>query len=278
MATVQLIPGGWGSFTFLVGGDHILRFARNADVAAAHRREAALLPKLAAGVSFRVPEPDFFGSWGEGRTCIGYPLIEGRGLTEADGWRALAGVLRELHSFPVEVARSVLDRAGTVAEWRSGYRTLWADVESLVLPALDADLAGAVAAEFAAVLAGDWDFQPVLVHGDLAPEHVLVDDSGRVVGLIDFEDAAVGDPAIDFAGLLPLLGADRLDQLIADYGRPVDSERLRHYWRLAPVHDLRFGLTSGHRAITAAATEEVRRRLSVADPGRPAVAATGEDR
>ncbi|HEX3647052.1 MAG TPA: phosphotransferase [Pseudonocardiaceae bacterium] len=278
MATVQLIPGGWGSFTFLVDGDHILRFARNADVAAAHHREAALLPKLADAVSFRVPEPDFFGSWGEGGTCLGYPLIEGRGLTAADGWRAMAGVLRELHGFPVDVARSTLGVAGTVDEWRSGYRTLWADVEARVLPALEDDLAGAIAAEFAALLAGDWDFQPVLVHGDMATEHVLVDDAGRVVGLIDFEDATVGDPAIDFAGLLPLLDEQRIDQLIADYGRAVDRERLRHYWRLVPVHDLRYGLTNGHHAITDAATAEARRRFTLADPARPAVAATDADR
>lgn len=278
MATVRLIPGGWGSFTFLVDGDHILRFARNADVAAAHRREAALLPKLAAAVSFRVPEPDFFGSWGDAGTCLGYPLIEGRSLTADDGWPALAGVLRELHAFPVDVARATLGQAGTVDEWRAGYASLWTDVEATVLPELDAGLARAVTDGFAALLAGDWDFRPTLVHRDIAPEHVLVDDSGRVVGLIDFEDAAVGDPAIDFAGLLPLLGHDRVDRLIADYGRPVDRERLRHYWWLAPLHDVRFGLATGNRTITTAATAELCARLSVADPARPAAAATDVDR
>lgn len=277
MATVRLIPGGWGSFTFLVDGDHILRFARNADVAAAHRREAALLPKLAAAVSFRVPEPDFFGSWGDAGTCMGYPLIEGRALTADDGWPALAGVLRELHAFPVDVARSTLGQAGTVDEWRTGYATLWTDVQATVLPALDTDLAGAVTAGFTSLLAGDWDFRPVLVHRDIAPEHVLVDDSGRVVGLIDFEDAAVGDPAIDFAGLLPLLGADRLERLIADYGGPVDRDRLRHYWWLAPLHDLRHGLTIASPTITATATAELRARLSAAGLAHPAAAATDAD-
>ena len=63
MAKVRQIPGGWGSFTFLVD-DHILRFARNAEVAQAHHREAALLPLVAQHVSFQVPEPDFFGAWG----------------------------------------------------------------------------------------------------------------------------------------------------------------------------------------------------------------------
>jgi hypothetical protein len=48
METVRQIRGGWGSFTFLVHGDHILRFARTAEVAVAHHREVALLPVLDA--------------------------------------------------------------------------------------------------------------------------------------------------------------------------------------------------------------------------------------
>jgi hypothetical protein len=133
MAAVRQIHGGWGSFTFLVDGehDHILRFARTAEVAAAHRREAALLPLLARSVSFAVPVPDFFRDWG-GRTCMGYPLIAGRPLTVDDDWRALAGVLRELHGFPVEQALG--------SEWRAYYERLWTDVTNEVLPVLDTEL------------------------------------------------------------------------------------------------------------------------------------------
>src|SRR5882757_2812986 len=123
MAAVRQIHGGWASFTFLVDGrdgGHILRFARTAEVAAAHRREAALLPLLARSVSFAVPVPDFFRDWG-GRTCMGYPLIIGRPLTVADDWPALAGVLRELHGFPVDEARDALGQDGSVAGWRAYY-------------------------------------------------------------------------------------------------------------------------------------------------------------
>jgi aminoglycoside 2''-phosphotransferase len=100
MGSVREIHGGWGSVTVLVDGERIYRFARNPDVAAAHRREVALLPLLARALSVRVPDPDFFGEWGDD-TCVGYHLIEGRPFTAADDWRSLAGVLRELHAVPV---------------------------------------------------------------------------------------------------------------------------------------------------------------------------------
>lgn len=262
MASVQEIRGGWDSFTFLVDGDHILRFARNAGSAAGHRREAALLPQLAAAVSFRVPEPDFFGSFADAETIIGYPLIEGRTLTANDGWRALAGALRELHGFPVEVAREALGVLGTVDEWRGWYDEFTERVFREALPVLDDELSVALAREYAVFLNGDWDFEPVLVHRDLAPEHVLVDDTGRLAGIIDFSDATIGDPAIDFAGLLPMLGEDRIESLLADYGRPVDRDRLRGYWQLAPVHDLLHGLETGSTALIDGAVAALRRRLT----------------
>jgi aminoglycoside phosphotransferase (APT) family kinase protein len=44
-----------------------------------------------------------------------------------------------------------------------------------------------------------------LVHNDLGPEHVLVDEETTLpIELIDFESAWVGDPAIDFVGLMRL--------------------------------------------------------------------------
>jgi aminoglycoside phosphotransferase (APT) family kinase protein len=70
----------------------------------------------------------------------------------------------------------------------------------LVLPALDIDEQRRAEALFADVetLAG---FEPVLTHSDLLPEHMLCRD-GRLVGVIDWGDARVGDPALDYAWLL----------------------------------------------------------------------------
>jgi aminoglycoside 2''-phosphotransferase len=207
-----------------------------------------------------VPTPDFFRDW-DGRTCLGYPLIAGRPLTVDDDWPALAGVLRELHGFPVEAARGALGQDGSVAAWRTYYDRLWTDVASEVLPVLDTALGAALAGAYRQFLDGDWDFTPVLVHRDLAPEHILVDDDGRVVGLIDFEDAAIGDPAIDFAGLSGILGPARVETLIADYGRPISRDRLRCYWWLVPVHELRHGLATGDRAVIDTAIAELRQRI-----------------
>jgi aminoglycoside phosphotransferase (APT) family kinase protein len=46
----------------------------------------------------------------------------------------------------------------------------------------------------------DHPYQPSLVHGDLWYENVLFDaEQDRLVGVIDFENASIGDPALDLA-------------------------------------------------------------------------------
>ena len=48
---------------------------------------------------------------------------------------------------------------------------------------------------------------PSLIHGDLAPYHLLHDpESGRLMGVLDFGVAGLGDPATDLACLLSVWG------------------------------------------------------------------------
>lgn len=44
---------------------------------------------------------------------------------------------------------------------------------------------------------------PTLVHGDLAPQNLLATLDGTLTGLVDWGDAALADPATDFAKLPP---------------------------------------------------------------------------
>ena len=53
-----------------------------------------------------------------------------------------------------------------------------------------------------------FDFQPVLVHTDLAVNTLVDPQTGRLCGLIDFGDAAVSSPALDF--WLPTYGLEHL--------------------------------------------------------------------
>jgi macrolide phosphotransferase len=62
-----------------------------------------------------------------------------------------------------------------------------------------------------------WPCHTVLVHGDLHAGHILIDDSAKVNGIIDWTEAVVGDPAIDFAGYLTIFGDDAARRFILAY-------------------------------------------------------------
>jgi len=72
-----------------------------------------------------------------------------------------------------------------------------------------------------------------LVHGDLAGEHILWDADRRQVNIIDFSDRSIGDPALDFAGLLAN-GQQFAQRVVDRYRGPKDERwlwRARLYFR-----------------------------------------------
>lgn len=69
---------------------------------------------------------------------------------------------------------------------------------------------------------------PTFIHGDLQLTHVFV-DADEVTGIIDWSEAAQGDPLFDLA-TLTLAHAERLDDVLAGYGADVDRDLIRGWW------------------------------------------------
>jgi len=63
---------------------------------------------------------------------------------------------------------------------------------------------------------GAWRFVPCVVHGDLAPENVLVDDE-RVTGVLEWAETRLADPADDFAWLASGCAPATVDAVIEAY-------------------------------------------------------------
>ncbi|HEX7166846.1 MAG TPA: phosphotransferase [Acidimicrobiales bacterium] len=264
---IAAIEGGWASWTFDVGG-WIVRFPRNDDVADAARRELRLLPALAGRLPVATPVPTHEGMW-RGRPFFAYRRIPGRPMGATDGTPAfldaLAGALRALHAFPVDEAAGLLGVDPTIAAWRRWYVDVWnAEFEPCALPALAPQLRAAVAEEFWRVVDGDLAFAPTLTHRDLGPEHVLVDDStGLPVGVIDFEDASIGDPVMDFVAPVRLFGRAAWDALARgrDLGQAPEA-RLGFYTWCSALHHVVYGVREGVAAEVDSGIATLRARFA----------------
>jgi len=94
----------------------------------------------------------------------------------------------------------------------------------------------------------------VLAHADLGAEHIL-ELHGALTGIIDWSDAAITDPALDFARLYRDFGRRFLDELLQAYGPFPDAmQRIEFFARCAALEDLAYGSATG-RAVYATSAE-----------------------
>ena len=102
-------------------------------------------------------------------------------------------------------------------------------------------------------------FQPVLIHCDLACEYILCDPlRGTLTGVIDWGDATIGDPALDFVGLHHGHGREFTERVLAYYGGKVDAafwQRMDFYLRYGPFSELLYGAYSGSEKLIAQGIE-----------------------
>ncbi|WP_026198151.1 phosphotransferase [Sciscionella marina] len=226
---------GWDSRALEVDGTWMVLVPREPGIARNHLKQARLLPWLAPRLPFAVPRPLLCGG------LLVYRKLDGEPNTD---WTGLPAALRALHDVDLGHAARCCDAGPNLGAWLRHYRGRREEARRIA-GTLGA-LAGPVEEAFAAFFAGDWSTPATLVHGDLGGEHVLTAD-GRLGALIDFGDAAIGDPVQDFTGPYLDSGAERTAELIAEYGRPLPVERLAHYAWLGALEAVFYGLRTGDR-------------------------------
>jgi aminoglycoside phosphotransferase (APT) family kinase protein len=260
---IVTIDSGWDSVVYEVDG-WIFRFPRRAEVVDRLRVEAALLPELAAVLPVAVPV--FEVSVFDAVSFVGYRKLPGEPLRhEVDApelGRGLGAFLAALHRFPVERARELGVRSGSPQEWFDRQQAFLEQLEERVLPLLGAAEQERARLAFADFLRSGRSFEPALLHADLGPEHIL-SRGERVTGVIDWSDARIGDPALDFAWVLHGTGPRFADALLSAYA-PTDEalrDRAFFYHRLGPWHEVLYGLDEGRSELVASGLEGIRARL-----------------
>jgi aminoglycoside phosphotransferase (APT) family kinase protein len=241
-STIRAIEDGYDFLVAIVDDDWVFRFPRRAGVEEALEREIALLPLLAPALPVSVPA---FEHISRDPLFVGYRLIRGEPLVDEDpeGVRAFLNALHALDPSLLPVQQ---------VDWVQAYRQQCREFERRVLPLLDTELRR-LATRLFADAETLVDFTPVLLHGDLGPEHLLVWE-GRLAGVIDWGDARVGDPALDYAWLLngPFANWDVDPDL---------RRRALFYHRLAPWYEAHYGLFTNQPSHTERGLAGIRERL-----------------
>jgi aminoglycoside phosphotransferase (APT) family kinase protein len=278
--TVTYLGEGYDSTAFDVNGTWVFRFPKRADVEQQQLIEQRVLPVLGRHLPLPIPSPRFLGQpTGEfARHFIGYAKIPGLPGIHFDRSRfafaaaadPLGRFLSSLHAFPAADARrlgvpdqqidTVIDESRTEA--LDGFHLVRELAPDAPLGHWHAYLSAGPPRHSAR------SSSPVLLHNDLAAEHVLCDErTGLPTGVIDWSDMALGDPAADFAGILHWGGEPFAKALLAHYDGQVNEHclaRARYLAACRGVGDVRFGLdmnrreyiTAGIRALEMCASKQ----------------------
>ena len=201
---------GCDSAALLVNGAWVFRFPKTPEVESQLAIETLLLPAIADRLPLEIPRFRFLGRPGEHfpRRFVGYPKLAGVPGIELDSGELAVGeagaigrFLAALHAVPVADAAAcgvpVEDLASTIGEIRDEAVADMVEVER-VAP----DAPHGAWRRFLESPPPVASSRTALAHNDLAAEHLLVDpDTRRVTGVIDWSDAAITRPEVDFAGL-----------------------------------------------------------------------------
>ena len=281
LTVVSLIENGWDNRVLLAddratGHRWVFRFPRRVDVLPDIEREARVLRLLAGRLPVAVPDWQVHRDL-HGTTVIGYPALPGAPAGYEPGGvgdiqlaitvpppppyaLSLGATLAALHAIPPAAVTSAL---GASAPSVDTVRALAADSIGRCRRAVPVPVT--VAHRWDRWLTDDtlWQFQMVLRHGDIHPEHTLVDRDGTVTGIIDWTDAGWGDPADDFIDARHAFGPAFGDELLRRYAAagghsdPALARRvvMREAW--GAVTAVLFGLDHDRPEITAHAARRI---------------------
>ncbi|MBT2234122.1 phosphotransferase [Nonomuraea sp. NEAU-A123] len=255
---------GLDNEVYEVNGELIVRGSRAVDPVAT-RREVELLAAVRALATVAVPEV-VFADYEQGvlayRKLPGEPLnlhpVPDPALLAAPLGRLLSalhgaepGELRELAPLDLYPAPTLLVDAGL------DYRDVERHVPYEQRPLVE---------EFLRRRPPDEPRSLRFCHNDLGGEHLLVDvATSSLTGVIDWTDAAVTDPAHDFALIYRDLGPAVFEQTVSHYDLDFDeTDRARalFYARCALIEDLAYGLSTGPRHYADAALAHLTRTFS----------------
>jgi macrolide phosphotransferase len=242
----------------------IVRAPRRPDVLSRANAEHAILDQVRSRVRFLVPEWRIFSP-----EVIAYPRLSGEpaAVVGESGyvWRfdetqppatfldSLAESLAQLHAIDPQNALGF--RVRTQTEIRATY------AEQMERARVVLKIPDTIWQRWHTWLEdqASWPPHAAVVHGDLHPGHVLLDAAFRVVGILDWTEAHVGDPATDFALFYATLGEGTLQTLLEKYeargGRvwPTFSSHIAAMWSAYPVIIADFAAMSGQEGPLALA-------------------------
>jgi aminoglycoside 2''-phosphotransferase len=204
----RLVTDGMQHIVVVLDEQLVARFPRDEAAAASLRDETTLLTRLAGQLTVPLPVPLHI----DHRFTLHRMLhgsVTSRASLESLAPAALERLLDDVARFLSELAAADAPDLATSPATASvdQLRQLRQRAEACIVPSIWRHQRIWFEETFAAVESMSFEHTPSVIHGDLAPYHVLHHpESGRLTGVLDFGVSGLGDPAVDLGCLLSVWG------------------------------------------------------------------------
>lgn len=252
---------GWNSWAYLVNEEWVFRFPKRKDVETNLGKEMELLPHLGRRLPVRVPQ---FSYTATSRAHFPFAYAGYRKMSGTFSWdleeeslrhqgiaQSLASILSCLHDITLTDARSWGCREQRLSFGECDRQRVAEALSKVPAWPEKQPFADRLKSYFASIdesTLGNAE-RLTLTHSDLLPDHLLIaDDFASVCGIIDWGEAQIGDPALDFAGLYYWRGRAFVDRVLEHYTGPVDAglvDRARFIALEVGIGDVHYGLEEG---------------------------------
>jgi aminoglycoside 2''-phosphotransferase len=239
----RVLTHGWDHVVIVLDERIVFRFPKEKGYRDRVQSEIELLEYLRKRLNVGIPEYTYVSRDG---SFAGYAMLHGRELTRSRFRRLsasergivagqLAGFISALHATP----KSIIDKHGISGKNQVElYEELVCSTKKFLFPRFrEKDIQ--CTEEYLSDLkdALSHDYSNVLVHNDLAPEHILWEHKVKQINIIDFSDRVFGDPAIDLSELLEY-GPRFVERVLKLYSGEKDDQILKRahlYFRRTPL-------------------------------------------
>ncbi|MEC0243245.1 phosphotransferase [Paenibacillus dokdonensis] len=229
---IQRLGHGWDNTVYVVGDEFVFRFPRRKIAVNLLEMEGRILPELADRIAIPYSKPLFFGkeTGDYPSPFLGYTYLAGEfpiGLTDDQrllSVSVLAHFLKSLHVFPLQIAREqgvphdhrnltdISSRKEKMLNFLSDLRQHLQEEEYCLIEVYLQHLT-----------LDHVNPKDVFLHGDLHFKNMLVDETGKISGIIDWGDMNIGHPACDLNLVYSFLPPDARSTFFKEYGE-VDEE------------------------------------------------------
>jgi aminoglycoside 2''-phosphotransferase len=213
MTAVRFGFSGRFNDVIVVNNEILFRFPRYEWLATSLAREVAILRGISNRLGLSIPQATYECANPVGAEAfISYQMIPGtplwREILESVDTQTLDALIAQLTSFlgrlhsvpPQEISQDLPN-----LDARERWSALYLAVREQLFPHMRPRNRVTVARHFEIFLdsSSSFTYVPTLRHGDPGPGNVLFDPaSGQISGVIDFDFAGLGDPAVDWSVLL----------------------------------------------------------------------------